>query len=90
MRMDELKAIHLAQPFRPFIIHLGDGRSLLVKHPNFLARSPEGRTAIVFGEAGSFEVVDVMLATSVELPTGNGKRKQSRRRISRHARTERK
>jgi hypothetical protein len=69
--MDELKAIHLAQPFRPFIIYLGDGRSLLVKHPDFLARSPEGRTAIVFGERRGFAVVDVILITSIEVAGRN-------------------
>jgi hypothetical protein len=77
--MDELAAVHLAQPFRPFVIHLADGRSLLVKHPEFLARSPAGRTAIVFGEDGSFEVVDVMLISSAEVPKKNGWRKGKQR-----------
>lgn len=72
MRMEELKAIHLAQPFRPFVIHSGDGRKFHVKHPDFLARSPSGRTVIVFGKEDAFEVIDVMLVTSVEVPNGNG------------------
>ena len=72
MRMDELKTIHLAQPFRPFVLHMGDGRSLTVKHPDFLARSPNGRTAIVFGDGDAFEVVDIMLVTGIEVPNGSG------------------
>ena len=33
------------QPFLPFTVHLVDGRSYLVKHPDFIAipESPRGR-----------------------------------------------
>ncbi len=37
-------AMH-AQPFQPFTVHLVDGRSYLVKHPDFISVSsqPRGR-----------------------------------------------
>jgi len=55
---------------------MGDGRSLRVNRPELLARSPGGRTVIVFGEDDAFEVIDVMLVTSIEVP--NGKRMSRR------------
>lgn len=61
-----------AAPFRPFRIHFGSGRSVLVRHPEFIHLSPSGRTAIVWTEIGSFEegdrsqIVDVLLIESIE------------------------
>lgn len=40
MRAEELNRLHKAQPFRPFRIHLADGRHLDVVHPEFLAYTP--------------------------------------------------
>jgi len=77
MRIDDLKRIHGAQPFRPFTIHVGDGRSFRVNHPEFLAQSPSGRTVIVFGRDDAFEVIDLMLVPTIEVPNGQrGSRKR--------------
>lgn len=77
MRMDELKAIHFTQPFGPFILHVGDGRSLTVRYPDSLARSLNGRTVIVFGKSNAFEIIDVLLVAGVEVPSGNGGRRRA-------------
>jgi hypothetical protein len=49
LTVEQLTTVLHAQPFRPFTIHRGDGRTFFVKHPDFLSRSETGRTVIVQG-----------------------------------------
>src|SRR3989304_6057753 len=44
MTLEQLTLMPQARPFQPFDIFLVDGRSLPVEHPEFLSRSPTGRT----------------------------------------------
>ncbi len=67
MTIEQLNNVHHAKPFRPFTIHMGDGRSFLVKHPDFISRSESGRTVIVHGASESFSVLDLLLATELEI-----------------------
>ena len=55
-----------AKPFQPFDIRLADGRAIRVQHPEFVARSPSGRTAVVFQPDDSMTVLDVFLAVSLD------------------------
>jgi hypothetical protein len=66
MTMEQLHTAHRASPFRPFTIRLADGRSFLVKHPDFLSRSPSGRTIIVHHDDDSYSVLDLLLVTEFE------------------------
>lgn len=75
MTIGQLREVHRAQPFRPFRLHLGDGRALPVPHPEFLAIHPTGRTVIVFGPKDHFEIVDLLLVTGIEVPNGVRRRK---------------
>ena len=61
MTIQQLRAVHQARPFRAFEVHLADGRSLPVEHPETLAIIPPGRTIIVAKADGGFEVVDLLL-----------------------------
>jgi hypothetical protein len=74
MTVDQLKNVIEAQPFRPFTIHMGDGRSFLVKHRDFISRSPSGRTLIVYGDGDNFSILDLLLVTELEVhsPTKPG------------------
>jgi hypothetical protein len=67
--VEELRTVHRAQPFRPFTIHMGDGRAFFVKHPDYVSHSPSGRTLIVYGEGDSFSILDLLLATKIEVPS---------------------
>ena len=73
MTVEQLIQMRRAQPFRAYRIHLADGRQLDVKHPDFVARSPSGRTAIVYKPDETFEVIDLLLATSLEALDGSGR-----------------
>jgi len=68
MTTEQLKIAHSASPFRPFTIHMGDGRSFRVDHPEFLARSSTGRTVVVYDHANEgFSVLDLLLMTELEV-----------------------
>jgi hypothetical protein len=79
MTIEELSRMHQARPFQPFDIFLVDGRSLPVEHPEFLSRSPGGRTIAVGLADGSHEIVDLLLVVSLK-PRANGASRRRRRR----------
>jgi hypothetical protein len=66
MTIEALRRVLHAQPFHPFDIHLADGRSIPVPHPEFVGQSPTGRTIGVGLEDGSIEIVDMLLVTSLK------------------------
>ncbi len=76
MTIEQLIAFQNANPFHPYRIHLADGRSLDVRHRDFLARSPAGRTAIVYKDDELFEVIDLLLVTSLESLNGHSRSKK--------------
>ena len=78
MTTDQLHRFHRAEPFRPFEIHVADGRSFRVPHPEFLAYVPGTRTFSVWSE-GAYEVIDLLLVASLR-PVKNGSRPRSNRR----------
>lgn len=78
MRVDELRRIHRAEPFRAFTIRVVDGNEYKVVHPEFLAISATGRTAVVFTPEDEMEIIDTALIASIH--QGNGKKRQSRGR----------
>ena len=67
MTIQQLRAAHHTMPFRPFTIHMADGRSFSVPHPDFLSMSPSGRTVIVYQEDDSFSILDLLLTTEIEM-----------------------
>ena len=80
MTIEQLRNTLQAQPFRPFRVHLADGRSFDVEHPEFLASIRGGRTIIVFTGGEGFEIIDLLLVTSLEVGNGKRKRKKSAKR----------
>ena len=70
MTIEQLRQMHQARPFRPFRVHMADGRHLDVEHPEFLAHSPGGRTIMIAKPDESFEVLDLLLVTSLESING--------------------
>ncbi len=75
MTTEALYKLHQARPFQPFSIRLGDGQALRVEHPEMLSYAPKGRTAVVYRRDGSFEIVDLLLVTGLDVRAPrNGKR----------------
>jgi hypothetical protein len=71
MTVQEFRSVFEAVPFRPFSVFLADGREVAIRHEDYASLSPTGRTLIVYQDDDSFQVLDLMLATGVEV---NGKR----------------
>jgi hypothetical protein len=79
MTVRQLRNMHQARPFRPFEIHLEDGRSISVEHPELLAITTGGRTIAVAVEEEAVEVIDLLLVTSLK-PHPNGAARSKRHR----------
>ena len=80
MTTDRLLDLWRAQPFRPFVIHLADGREVEVAHPEFMTRSPSGRTIVVYQPDESLNIIDLLLVTDLEI-NGDGRgRRRGRKR----------
>lgn len=77
MTVERLQATQHAQPFRPYRIHMADGRRLDVHHPDFVARSPTGRTIVVYKPDDTSEIVDLLLVASLEVLNGQSAPKRT-------------
>lgn len=68
MTINEFRAALHAAPFRPFTIHLADGRSIPVKHPDFAMVTGGGRTAHISQPGDeNFTVIDLLLVTQLDV-----------------------
>ncbi|HEY5314464.1 MAG TPA: hypothetical protein VIK18_18165 [Pirellulales bacterium] len=77
MTIEKVRESYSAQPFRPFVMHLADGREITAHHPEHLVAAPSGRTVTVYQPDDTSNVVDLLLVTDLEIrPTRNGSRKR--------------
>lgn len=77
MTIEQIRELYQKRPFQPFEIHLADGRTLNVEHPELLARSASGRTIAVGRPDDVIETVDLLLVVSVNpLPNGASRRRR--------------
>ena len=80
MTIKQLRNVYNAQPFRPFVIHLADGRHVPVLHREFIMAVPSGRTLVVCQPDDTVNIIDLLLVTDLELkptPNGTGKRRKT-------------
>ena len=86
MTNDQLKQMLNAEPFRPFIIHLADGREVAVDHREFVMSPPQGRTIAVCQKDDTCNIIDLLLLTDLEIrppkkqKRTNGRGKSPRKR----------
>jgi hypothetical protein len=78
MTSEQLKTLHEAKPFRPFTIHMADGTSVPVNHPELLLRTQGGRTAFVNTEGEMVTIVNLLLVTKLTYQNENGARRRRR------------
>jgi len=59
------------QPFVPFQLRLADGRAVLVRHPEFIAISPNNRRIVVFPHPeDAMMIIEPLLIVSMDfVPT---------------------
>ena len=76
MTTNEIRKLHEASPFRPFLIHIADGRKVRVAHPDFMATAPAARTVVVYQPDGSFEIVELLLVTALKVQANGAAKKR--------------
>lgn len=69
------EALH-KQPFERFTMRLADGRSLAVRHPDFVAVHP--RRIIAIAEDGTWSVVEPLLIVSLDYAKPRSRRNEKR------------
>jgi hypothetical protein len=79
MTNEAIRQALYAQPFEPFTIHMADGRSYEVKHPEMVL-APRGVRTIVLHQGGDrYSMVDLFLISSLDFDRRksgrNGRRK---------------
>lgn len=67
MTLEAIRELINAQPFRPFTMHLADGREIPVQHREFIMALPSGRTLVVAQPDDTVNIIDLLLVTDVEL-----------------------
>ena len=56
MTIERIRELLDLQPFRPFVMHLADGREIPVHHRELIIAAPSGRTLIVVHPDGKGNV----------------------------------
>jgi hypothetical protein len=77
MTTEQLDAVHRAQPFKPFTIHLADGTKHTVTHPELMWRTRGGRTIFINSGGERVAIIDLLLVTKIT--HGNGATRRRRR-----------
>jgi hypothetical protein len=79
MTIEQLRAVYDSKPFRPFVLHLADGRSISVRHREFIMSVPSGRTIVICQPDDSLSIIDLPLVTELEIkPAPNGSARKKR------------
>jgi hypothetical protein len=69
MKIDQIRAVMHAAPFQPFIIHVADGNTAAVPHPDFIAI--HGNRAVIVTSPDSkepaFRMIDGAMITQLEI-----------------------
>jgi hypothetical protein len=76
MMSEQLRAVRKAQPFKPFkpfTIHLADGTSVDVRHPELLLQTQGGRTIFVNTAGEDVAIIDLLLVTKITFSNGQSK-----------------
>ena len=72
MTIEQIRNFYDATPFRPFVLHLVDGRQIPVQHREFVATAPSGRTLTVYQHDDTLNIIDLLLVTDVESKPATG------------------
>ena len=88
MTYERLKEAHTAEPFKPLVVGLADGRRFRIPSREYMFMSPHAtRTFIVLSKGGEdYSIVDPLLVSSLDFEkpkrgggengTGNGHRRR--------------
>jgi hypothetical protein len=64
MSPERIRELCELKPFRPFSVHLADGQSIPVNHPEFVFIAPNKQEVIIYGPDDSFNLVYIFSITA--------------------------
>jgi len=82
MMFDRIRQAVVKRPFRPFTLHLNDGHSAVVDHPELIILPPDTEDAVVVYEVpGGVRIIDLSAVTEISMGIvrRNGKAKPKRK-----------
>jgi hypothetical protein len=71
MTAEQLRNAVESRPFRPFVLHMANGRTAEVPHADFISVHPNGRTTVVHTRDGASSILDTMLITEIQYATAD-------------------
>ena len=75
MKLSDLRKMRNRAPFRPFMLHLTNGETLPVRHPEYLAIPPESDTELFVVWVGpQWNLIEAGQVARVSLSTARPKR----------------
>ena len=80
MTSDSIRQALFARPFQPFNMHLVDGGSFPVSHPEVLLAPDGARTIVLYLDNDRYNLIDLLHLESIEFDkrrrsSGNGRRR---------------
>ena len=70
MTIERLQLVHQTRPFKPFTLHMADGKSIRVTHPETLAYTPSGRMIFLVKPDDSVHHIDLLMVVRIEVSNG--------------------
>jgi hypothetical protein len=67
VKIGELRTVYGADPFRPFVIHLNDGRRIPVHRREWIMSTPSGWIIVVCQPDDSCDFIDIDSVDKLEL-----------------------
>jgi hypothetical protein len=65
VNVNNIRELCEEKPFRPFQVHLADGRAIPVEHPELVFFPPSKQEVLIYQRDNSFDFVDVFQITSL-------------------------
>ena len=62
-----IRSLLHAAPFKPFAIHMADGKTYTVNHPDFVLAATEVPHIIIEESDGTIHTLSALLVTNVEI-----------------------
>ena len=66
MKSDVVRRLLAEQPFRPFTLHMADGRSVTIEHPEMIIAPPDERMVLVCYD-DTQHLIDLFLVTDATM-----------------------
>ncbi len=79
MPIEQIRRALAARPFKPFTMHMDDGREFSVIHPKLLALIPGMERTVILGFPAeeAVEIIDLLHVTSLSIGNGHARRRKA-------------